>query len=120
MHDQTTEFAELRQSIERLSRKVEFIMRELHLSYPDADLPAHIILANELLRQGKDQEAIKVVREHTAIGIVEARDVVEKMRVQLQLPLRPVVTVSSVAPITENGDVMAETTAERPVTVGAV
>ena len=86
MHDQTTEFAELRQSIERLSRKVEFVMRELNLHYPDADLPAHILLVNDLLREGREQEAIKVVREHTAIGIIEAREVVEQMRAQLLIP----------------------------------
>ena len=96
MHDQITEFAEIRQSIERLSRKVEFIMRELNLDYPDADLPAHVLLANELLRQGRDPEAIKVVREHSAIGIIEARELVAQMRAALQLPTPPAAPLVSV------------------------
>ena len=100
MHDQITEFAEIRQSIERLSRKVEFIMRELHLDYPDADLPAHVLLANELLRQGRDPEAIKVVREHGAIGIIEARELVAQMRAALQLPTPPAAPLVSVGALT--------------------
>ena len=41
-------------------------------------------------------DAVKLVREHTAIGIVEAREVVDQMRAGLGLPARP-------APITDNG-----------------
>ena len=84
MHDQITEFAEIRQTIERLNRKLEFVMRELNLRFPDEDVPTYVLLAHEHIRQGRESEAIKLVREHTAIGIVEAREVVEQMRVQLQ------------------------------------
>ena len=84
MHDQITEFAEIRQTIERLNRKLEFVMRELNLRYPDEDVPTYLLLAQEHIRQGRENEAIKLVREHTAIGIVEAREVVEELRVQLQ------------------------------------
>lgn len=80
MHDQNTQLTELRQTLDRLSRKIDFIYDELHLRYPDEDVPLYVLEAREHVRQGRDSEAVKVVREHTAIGIVEARAVIEEMR----------------------------------------
>lgn len=80
MYDQNPQLTELRQILDRLSRKIDFIYDELHLRYPDEDVPLYVLEAREHVRQGRDGEAVKVVREHTAIGIVEARAVVEEMR----------------------------------------
>ena len=51
--------------------------------------------ARELVLLDRDAEAVKVVREHTAVGIIEARGIVEDMRRRL---MRGPVTPASSAP----------------------
>ena len=82
-HDQVQALAqsvELRQQVDRLTRKLEFLYRELNVQYPDDDMPMYVIEARELVLQGRDAEAVKIVREHTAVGIVEARTIVDDLR----------------------------------------
>ncbi len=74
---------ELRQQIDRLTRKLEYLYREFNVKYPDDDVPGYVIEARELVLQGRDAEAVKIVREHTAVGIVEARSIVEDLRRRL-------------------------------------
>jgi hypothetical protein len=75
---------ELRQVIDRLSRKIDYLYRSLGVPYPDDDLPGYVMQARELILLDRDAEAVKVVREHTAVGIVEARSIVEDMRRRLR------------------------------------
>lgn len=74
---------ELRQQLERLTRKLEYLYRELNMKYPDDDVPMYVIAAREYVLQGREAEAVKIVREHTAVGIVEARTIVEDLRSRL-------------------------------------
>ena len=82
-HDQVQALAqgvELRQQIDRLTRKLEYLYRELSITYPDDHVPMYVIEAREFVLQGRDADAVKIVREHTAVGIVEARQIVEDLR----------------------------------------
>jgi hypothetical protein len=89
---------ELRQVIDRLSRKIDYLYRAMGIPYPDDDLPGYVMQARELILLDRDSEAVKVVREHTAVGIVEARAIVEDMRRRLRRgPVEhPVVTPQQV------------------------
>lgn len=75
---------ELRQVVDRLSRKVDFLYRTFGVPYPDDDLPGYVMQARELILLDRDAEAVKVVREHTLVGIVEARAIVDDMRSRLK------------------------------------
>jgi hypothetical protein len=75
---------ELRQVIDRLSRKIDYLYRTFGVPALDDDLPGYVMEARELILLDRDAEAVKVVREHTAVGIVEARAIVEDMRVRLR------------------------------------
>ena len=85
LHSSLTD-VELRQVIDRLSRKIDYLYRAMGVPYPDDDLPGYVMQARELILLDRDAEAIKVVREHTAVGIVEARAIVEDMRRRLMRP----------------------------------
>jgi hypothetical protein len=88
LHSSLTD-VELRQVIDRLSRKIDYLYRAMGVPYPDDDLPGYVMQARELILLDRDTEAIKVVREHTAVGIVEARAIVEDMRRRLMRPTAP-------------------------------
>jgi hypothetical protein len=77
------QIAELRQMVERLTRKVDYLYRETGVSYPDDDLPLYVLEARELVLQNREQDAIKVVREHTAVGMLEAKAIVDDMKRRL-------------------------------------
>lgn len=83
LQDAMTQNAELRQMIERLTRKLDYLYRSMGVQYPDDDLPLYVLEAREYVLQNRDAEAIKVVREHTAVGILEARAIVDDMRRRL-------------------------------------
>jgi hypothetical protein len=69
----------LRGDIERLERKLDFLFRHLHLDYVESDLPSYMLEATQLIRFGRQDDAIKLIREYTAVGIVEARAQVEQI-----------------------------------------
>ena len=71
--------AELKGQIERLERKIDFAFRHLHLDYVESDLPSYMIEATSLIRSSRKDEAVKVIREYTAVGIAEARAQVEQI-----------------------------------------
>ncbi len=77
------DLSETRLLVERLQRKVDYLYKHFGLTYPDETLPLYVVEARELVLQNRDDEAIKVVREHTAVGILEARAIVEDMRRRL-------------------------------------
>jgi hypothetical protein len=81
--DPAAELAELRQTNERLRRKVDFLFDRLGLVYTDQDVPLYVLHAQELIRAGQYADALRVVREHTAVGIVEARLIVTQMSARL-------------------------------------
>ncbi len=72
--------------LHRLEQKVDFLLNELGLAEKvEASLfatPGDSMLADvvALLRQNHKIEAIKVYREHTGVGLKEAKDVIDRMR----------------------------------------
>lgn len=85
--DHTAEIAELRQQNERLRRKVDFLFDRLGLSYTDQDVPLYVLHAQELIRAGQYGDALRVIREHTAVGIVEARSIIVDLSKRLGAPI---------------------------------
>lgn len=70
---------ELKLTIDRLMRKLDFLYKHLRIEYPDESVPTYVLEARELVRQGRDSEAVKTIREQTAVGVFEARAIVEDM-----------------------------------------
>jgi hypothetical protein len=70
---------EMKLAIDRLNRKLDFIFKHLAIQYPDDSVPVYVLEAQEYIRLGRDSDAVKVVREHTAVGIIEARAIVEDL-----------------------------------------
>ncbi len=85
--DRTAEIAELRQQNERLRRRVDFLFDRLGLSYTDQDVPLYVLHAQELIRAGQYGDALRVIREHTAVGIVEARSIIVDLSKRLGAPI---------------------------------
>jgi hypothetical protein len=81
------ELAELRQANERLRRKLDFLFDRLGLEYTDDDVPLYVLHAQELIRAGQYGDALRVIREHTAVGIVEARAMTVDLSRRLGAPL---------------------------------
>jgi hypothetical protein len=69
----------LKGDIERLERKVDFLFRHLHVDYVESDLPGYMLEATQLIRFNRRDDAIKLIREYTAVGLVEARQQVEQI-----------------------------------------
>lgn len=82
--DSSLSNVELRQVIEVLSRKLDYLYRTMGVPFPDDELPGYVMQARELILLDRDAEAVKVIREHTAVGIIEARSIVEDMRRRLR------------------------------------
>ena len=74
------ELAELKRHLERLERKVDFVFRHLHVEYVESDLPSYMLEATTLIRNSRNDEAVKMIREYTAVGIAEARAQVEQIQ----------------------------------------
>ncbi len=72
-------FAELMVMLDKISRKLDYLYRHVGLEYADESVPVYVLRAQEMVRDGRDTEAIKIVREHTAVGMLEARAIVEDM-----------------------------------------
>ena len=85
--DHTAELAELRQTNERLRRKIDFLFDRLGLAYTDQDVPLYVLHAQELIRAGQYGDALRVIREHTAVGIVESRAIVVDLSRRLGAPI---------------------------------
>lgn len=83
LEDPSAELAELRQTNERLRRKLDFLYDRLGLVYTDDDVPLYVLHAQELIRAGQYGDALRVVREHTAVGIREARATIIDMAARL-------------------------------------
>ena len=94
--DFKTENAELHMLLDKLTRKVDFLYRAMNLEYPDEAVPTYVLRAQELVSQGRDLEAIKIVREQTAVGMSEARAIIEDLA--RRVGRTAAVTLDSVVP----------------------
>ena len=69
--------------LNRLERKVDFLLRELNLvEKEEATLPDFGPVLTEvadLVRQNRKIEAIKLYRELTGVGLKEAKEVVDRL-----------------------------------------
>jgi ribosomal protein L7/L12 len=69
--------------LNRLERKVDFLLRELNLvEKEEATLPDFgpvLTEVAELVRQNRKIEAIKLYREMTGAGLKEAKEVVDRL-----------------------------------------
>jgi ribosomal protein L7/L12 len=75
------EYVALRRRVEKLERLVPLLMEALDLEcdeMPGADISP---VLEDLVRQGKLIEAIKLYREETGVGLKEAKAFVESLRV---------------------------------------
>jgi hypothetical protein len=70
---------DLKGDIERLERKIDFLFRHLHIDYVESDLPGYMLEATQLIRFGRRDDAMKLICEYTAVGLVEARLQVEQI-----------------------------------------
>ena len=80
MLDQTPTALELKHQFDLINRKIEFLFRAMNLTFPEDTMPRYLMEAHDHVRAGRDNDAMKVIREHTAIGLVEARDAVTEIR----------------------------------------
>jgi ribosomal protein L7/L12 len=69
----------LKIAVETLERKIDALYRHLNVSYEESDLPSYMVEATSLVRSGRRDEAVKLIREYTATGILDARQMVEQI-----------------------------------------
>ena len=65
--------------IKRLERKIDFLFKELGVTYqpPEREQVSPEVI--DLVHQGRKIEAIKLHRERTGVGLKEAKDVVDEL-----------------------------------------
>ncbi len=79
---------EVRQSIENLARRVEFLYEHLGVREPDNGVPAYVRDATRLVRENRVNEAVRLIVEHTAVGLAEARAMVEDLALRARTGTR--------------------------------
>jgi ribosomal protein L7/L12 len=70
----------LAQSIGRLERKTDYILKQLKLEYtddPEGSIPPELAEVYALLKQGKRLQAIQAYRKLTGVGVDEAANAVD-------------------------------------------
>ena len=60
----------------------------IDLEYFESDLPGFMLEATQLIRKGRREEAMRLIREYTAVGLIEARAQVEQIERNIGL-VRP-------------------------------
>lgn len=65
--------------LDEMDRKLDAIMAHLGITLPEPQPGPRFPEIDELLRQGKKIEAIKVYRQRTGVGLKEAKEAVERM-----------------------------------------
>jgi ribosomal protein L7/L12 len=79
--------AQLVEAVERLERKVDFILKHLDLEFDESDAPEPTYMAEiyDLVRRGHKIEAIKLYRNHTNLGLAEAKAAIDALEIKLKL-----------------------------------
>jgi ribosomal protein L7/L12 len=83
--------ADLKRDLERLERKVDYLFRQIDATYVESDLPSFMLEATQYIKHGRREEAMKVIREYTAVGLYEAKAQVEQIERNLGMT-QPVFT----------------------------
>ena len=68
-----------------LERKVDFLMQHLQVQYSEAPLNTAQTEAVKWLRQGNKLEAIKAYRQHTGLGLAEAKTAIDALEQKLNM-----------------------------------
>jgi hypothetical protein len=80
-------FTQAFQSIARLERKIDFILKELNLEYPDDSdveaIPPHLVEVCALLKKGLKLQAIQAYQIQTGANLREAKAVIEDIEMRL-------------------------------------
>jgi len=78
------EFLALKSRMNELEDKLQFLYRRLNIDYqtPNSD-PALVPQIQDALRRGNKIEAIKIYRELTGVGLVEAKQVIDGLEARL-------------------------------------
>lgn len=86
--DEQSRLAKIEATLARLEDKVDFLYRTLEVRYatPEERVPPYIAEVRALLERNRKIEAIKLYREHTGLGLKEAKDAVEA--IEQTLPRR--------------------------------
>ncbi|HXV97640.1 MAG TPA: ribosomal protein L7/L12 [Anaerolineae bacterium] len=84
---ESARLAQLFQAVDRLERKVDFILKHLNLDFDEADAPEPSYMAEiyDLVRRGNKIEAIKLYRGHTGLGLAEAKAAIDALEIKLKL-----------------------------------
>jgi ribosomal protein L7/L12 len=73
------EFLALKSRISELEDKLQFLYRRLNIDYIDPNSDAALApQVQEALRRGNKIEAIKIYRELTGVGLVEAKQAIDR------------------------------------------
>jgi hypothetical protein len=81
MSDVDHEIFLLRQRVDRLERQIAFLLEKNDLEYheePTAGVPPEIL---ELVRRGEKIKAVKLYRQHTFVGLKEAKEFIDSLEV---------------------------------------
>ena len=81
--DVSAHLSRINQSIARLERKTDFILKELKLEYVDnpenTNIPAKFAAVQALVKQGKKLQAMLEYRKLTGLGAAEAQMAVDQI-----------------------------------------
>jgi ribosomal protein L7/L12 len=74
----TSDVGRISLQLDELERKVQFLFDHLGVHYAPPEEP-YLTQARTLLADGRETDAIKVVREATGLGLVEAKIIVDNL-----------------------------------------
>jgi len=74
----TSEVGRISLQLAELEKKVQFLFDHLGVAYAPAEEP-YLTEARALLADGKEGDAVRVVREATGLGLVEAKTIVDNL-----------------------------------------
>jgi ribosomal protein L7/L12 len=80
--------ADLKRDLERIERKLDYLFRKMEIEYVESDLPSFMLEATQLIRHGRRDEAMRLIREYTAVGLYEAKEQVEQIERNIGLAPR--------------------------------
>lgn len=76
MSASTSDVGRISLQLAELEKKVQFILDHLGVQYAPAEEP-YLAEARALLAAGKEADAVRIVRDATGLGLVEAKTIVD-------------------------------------------
>lgn len=78
MSASTSDVGRISLQLAELEKKVQFLFDHLGVEYAPREEP-YITEARSLVAAGKETDAVRVVREATGLGLVEAKTIVDRL-----------------------------------------